>query len=191
MDSVFNRRGGKALEAEDISPRGSPRRRRRRDGLWNYSKINGIIHELELKYPGFNRKSLKYKDFERICRGEDIVTWQGKIPWEGWYFVRKHFNFIVINHSLSDFGKLFTAFHELGHHFAHAGKNHFHHGRQGWRKKLERQADIIAAIALLPTPLLEFLESLHQLSAEEIPKLFKMPRDFGEFRLKVFKHIHL
>jgi Zn-dependent peptidase ImmA (M78 family) len=155
--------------------------------------VHEYVNEIELRYPEFNKKKLQYTDFEKICNAENIITWQDKIPWEGWYFKRRAQSFIVINKSLPDFIKRFTAFHELGHYFAHAGRHHFNSSRLKWwrQKKMELQADVIAAVALAPTSLLEDLKSQKRLTGEEIAKICKTPKDFGEFRLKIFKKAHL
>jgi Zn-dependent peptidase ImmA (M78 family) len=154
-------------------------------------KISGLIHKLEREYPGFNKRMLAYADFESICNAKGIITWQDKIPWEGWYFVRNHFDFIVIKSALSDFNKRFTAFHELGHYFSHSEGHLINHNYSSRQKKLEFLADIIAAVALMPTSILEILESMHLLSAAELAEIFKAPEDFGELRLKIFKNAHI
>lgn len=161
--------------------------------LFIFLDINDSLHHIELKYPGFNKRKLLYTDFETICQTENITTWQDKIPWEGWYFKKNSYNFIIINRSLPDGNKLFTAFHELGHYFTHVGKQNGNGGRPGWwrQKKMELQADIIAAVALAPTSLLEDLESRNRLTGEEIARACNMPPDFGELRLKIFKKIHI
>jgi Zn-dependent peptidase ImmA (M78 family) len=103
-----------------------------------------------------NERALTEADFYRICRREKIKVEDLPLSVRGFYGVCKGKRFIALDSRLRGMPRLFTAFHELAHHFLHAPKAtasvNFFHLREDPKVKLE--ADTFAAVALLPEPLL-------------------------------------
>jgi Zn-dependent peptidase ImmA (M78 family) len=133
---------------------------------------------------GWNKRPLTEEDFFRICRRERIAVQEMPLSVRGFYGVCKARRFIALDSKMRGVARLFTAYHELGHHFLHAPKatmqvNYFHL-REEPRVKLE--ADAFAAVALLPEPKLRRMLSI---PVEEWEPGFTA--EMIEFRLKVLE----
>jgi Zn-dependent peptidase ImmA (M78 family) len=116
------------------------------------------VHSLLTKFErlGWNTRPLTEADFYRITRRERIRVVEMPLSVRGFYGVCKGKRFIALDSKMRGLPRLFTAWHEVGHHFLHAPKataqvNYFHL-REEPRVKLE--ADAFAVVALLPEPLL-------------------------------------
>ena len=131
---------------------------------------------------GWNRRPLSEDDFFRICRREKIAVQEMPLSVRGFYGVCKGRRFIALDSKMRGVARLFTAFHELGHHFLHAPKataqvNYFHLREE---PKVKFEADAFAVVSLLPEPKLRRM--LTTLEEEWEPGY---TAEMIEFRLKV------
>lgn len=105
----------------------------------------------KLRPLGFNDRPLTETDFHRICEAEHI-----EIVWSdtkfSFYFSAFGLSCITLPKRLRGLRLLFAMYHELAHHFLHAGKQ----PSVLWLKmphengKEETEADALACIALIP-----------------------------------------
>jgi Zn-dependent peptidase ImmA (M78 family) len=130
---------------------------------------------------GWNRRVLTQEDFARICRRERIRVEELPLSVRGFYGVCKGKRFIALDSRVRGVPRLFTAYHELAHHFLHVPKAtasvNFFHLREDPKVKFE--ADAFAVVALIPEPL------LRRMPTWEIEEEFGYTRDMINFRLKV------
>lgn len=140
-----------------------------------------IIEKLMEAIPGYNVRALGLSDFEALCVRDGIITFEHKMPARGWYFVKDGVPFIIINKNLSAGHKAFVGFHECFHHRFHPGGHH-HYKTIGMKDRIEREASTMAAVAIIPTPLL--VSDLGDgVSLEE---KYDIPKYLAEFRKRVF-----
>lgn len=130
---------------------------------------------------GWNRRALTEADFHRICRRERISVAEMPLPVPGYYMVCRGKSFIVIDARQRGVHWLYTAFHELAHHFLHvpdpnATAIYF---RRAPQSKAEFEAEAFAVVALIPEPLLRELLTL------PVEEMNGFTRDMLEFRLQV------
>ncbi|MEW6613993.1 MAG: ImmA/IrrE family metallo-endopeptidase [Thermodesulfobacteriota bacterium] len=140
-----------------------------------------IIYSLESKIPKYNKTPLNYDDFESLCEKEGIITYQCKIPWNGWYLVIDDHPCIIIKKRLMEGHKTFVGFHEYFHFKYHPGTTHFYLARN-WLSKIERQASILAALAIIPTCCL--IDDIK--NNEDISEKYSVPKYLVDFRLDVY-----
>lgn len=135
-----------------------------------------ILKRLVAAY-GWNQRVLTQDDFDQVCEQEKIRVEYRDAGYPGLYTVARKTPLIVISPYVLPRARLFVAFHELGHHWLHDAGCHF---RFGSPDRIERQADLIAACALIPRPLLE------RATAGELHDEYRYPIELFHLRLRVF-----
>jgi Zn-dependent peptidase ImmA (M78 family) len=131
----------------------------------------------------WNRRAFTEEDFRRIRRREQIELIEYPLSGSlGFYVAGGGRRFIAIDSRLRGVRRLYVLLHELAHHFLHVPPDvtaaHFFRLRPD--TKQEHEAEVFAAVALLPEPLLRRLLSEGADLEEE-----GFTKDVVEFRLKV------
>jgi len=142
-----------------------------------------LVSRLESEIDGFNRRPLGLEDLERLCEAADVVLVFHPFPGQGILFRRHGRPVIAVNRRLSPGHAVFVGFHEYFHHRFHPGSVHTYMATPYWLDKIELQASILAALAVLPTPLL--VEGLAR--GEPLAELCPAPRYILDFRLQVHR----
>lgn len=96
-------------------------------------------------------------DFLEVCEREGIVLLQLPFPIHGCYYRYLGIPTIVINSRLRGLHRLRVAFHELGHYFLHDSESLRGLTKKEaslMKEKHEAEAEAVAAISLIPKPLL-------------------------------------
>lgn len=101
---------------------------------------------------GWNERVFTQDDFDDFCGLYGIVVEYRDAGFPGMYTVRRKTPIIVVSPYVLPRARSFVKFHELGHHWMHNVGCHFTYNS---RRRIEREADLIAACALIPRPLLE------------------------------------
>lgn len=112
----------------------------------------------------WNRRQLTDLDFDLLCEAEGVHVLESRMRPRGLYLVYDALPIIVVNSRLRGWRRQFVQWHELGHHFLHAPGSRY---LLNFETKSEAQADVFAACALIPLPV------LHQVS------LWELAADFG------------
>lgn len=108
-----------------------------------------------LPVDGLDVRPLTEEDFFEICRREEITVLEEQVP-TSFYMRCDNVPVIVLKKSEGGLRRLFSAFHELGHHFLHGGESDSLALFRGPRtSKAELEADAFAAIALCPLTALQ------------------------------------
>jgi Zn-dependent peptidase ImmA (M78 family) len=108
------------------------------------------ISKLEI---GWNERSLDAADLDLLCRRFGVTVQEIPLRTDGFYYRVMGRNFIAVNSRLGPVKKLTVLFHEFGHFLFHAPESgpaaRFHGVGRHTRK--EREADVFALCALMPT----------------------------------------
>ncbi|HMT09181.1 MAG TPA: ImmA/IrrE family metallo-endopeptidase [Pyrinomonadaceae bacterium] len=112
-----------------------------------------LRHKVEQLKIGWNERELGDVDVYRICRKYKVEIVEMPLRVSGFYYRVKGRDFIAVNSMLSGKKRLAVMFHELGHFLLHVPESgttaNFH--RVGERTRKEREADLFALCALIPT----------------------------------------
>ena len=136
-----------------------------------------------LTIAGWNYRCLTLSDFESICTESNVAVLRLTMPIQGFYTHYKQNPVIVLNDALKQPRALFVAFHELAHHLCHdPGISRFDATSIN---KAEYQANIIAACALIPQPV------LLKYDFADIADEFNLPLDLILFRAQVWQRLQL
>lgn len=107
---------------------------------------------IKKRLPDWNKRIFGMKDFERICSEERIVFVEGiGRKHKGEFIPYANRNMIILRAGLDEGERRWVAFHELGHYFLHAAAHQF---TRSVERRMDREANIFAAVALLPRSLL-------------------------------------
>lgn len=136
-----------------------------------------ILAKLE-KYD-LNKRALTPDDALLICDAEKIKVFIESMLWPGLYMVRKKRPGIFIDAALSGVDKQIVLWHEIGHHWLHAPMTCFYQPYS--EDKFEYEAQSIAALALMPLPLITSVTLL------EIQEEFGYPAEFMWFRKEIYE----
>lgn len=129
---------------------------------------------------GWNRKVLSSQDFERCCEEEEIlVLTLPLVEWGGFYGVFDGVPVIALDESLRGVERDRVAWHELAHHFLHTPDFLFYDAVS--EAKAQREANIIAACALIPLPLLKAR------TFAELEDDYGYPRDLISYRADLWR----
>jgi Zn-dependent peptidase ImmA (M78 family) len=114
-------------------------------------KVQATFERVKRKY-GISGRPFTFRDFHRICRGENIRVEHCTVISTAYIFTMREYDYrvIVLGRSLRGRNRLFAMFHELGHHFlGHQGRRLRSIGRRGKavRSKRELDADSFAELA--------------------------------------------
>lgn len=108
---------------------------------------------LKKRIPEWNEKVFTEGDFERLCEAEFVrVIETNVLRSKGEYISQHGFAFILIRQGLPRIQKLWVGLHELGHHLMHYPVPH--RFSRSIVRRMDREANYFAAIALIPTDLL-------------------------------------
>ena len=140
-----------------------------------------LITLLEAEIPGYNRRPLGVEDLERVCEASGVVLLFCPLPGHGLCFRRHGVPVIAVSKRLRGAHRVFVGFHEYFHYRFHPGTIHTYSASNHWLKKIELQASILAALAVLPTPGLEE----YLAAGEDLIHISSLPTDVVRFRLKV------
>ena len=131
------------------------------------------------KLPQWNDKVFGIKDFEAICNDERIIFAEsfGR-KYKGEYLRFKNRNVIILKAGLKEGEKRWIAYHELGHHFLHTASHRF---SRAANRKMDREANFFAAVALLPTSLIKRSNDFNDgyFPTEMIRIRFEILNEFG------------
>lgn len=134
---------------------------------------------------GWNERVFTEEAFTRICRRERIKVVEYPLTASpGFYIVCRGRHFITVDSRLRGVRRLYVQLHELAHYFLHvpphATAAHYFRLRPG--TKQEHEAEVFAAVALLPEPK---LRRMLKVPAEEWEPGFT--KEIIEFRLRVLE----
>jgi Zn-dependent peptidase ImmA (M78 family) len=105
------------------------------------------------KLPEWNRKVFGMTEFEKICSDEKIIFVEGvKRQHKGEFISYENRNMIILRAGLKEGERRWIAYHELGHYFLHAASHQF---SRTVNRRMDREANMFAAVALLPSYLIE------------------------------------
>ncbi len=127
-----------------------------------------FLEKIEALKSGWNRRPLAETDFHRLCRRHKITVQEMPLKVSGFYYSMMGRHFIAIDSRLPPAKKLFVMFHEFAHFLLHApdrGVTANFHGI-GRKTRKECEADLFAAVALIPRTWLE-TRTPHDITTEE------------------------
>lgn len=128
---------------------------------------------------GWNCRQFTQNDFDRLCAIEGVRVFVCRMrDIDGCYCVYDQTPLIFLSDRLANPHKLHVEFHELGHHLLHFPETQFF---LDLKPKREFEANIFAACALIPLPL------LLARSAAEIHEESGHSAELIAFRMRLFK----
>lgn len=140
-----------------------------------------IISQIILKkLPDWNTRVFDLEDFYKICERDGVTVLEQSIRSKGEYLVAGKRPFIILRSGLKEQMKAWIAFHELGHHYLHYPAPH--RFSRGTYRKMDREANFFASVALIPTYQLE------RLAWGEGDPEPAGPEGLMRIRLAVFRH---
>lgn len=129
---------------------------------------------------GWNRRVLTSDDFDRFCEIEEVIVEERETGFPGLYRREQNRPIISISPLVLPRARPWVLWHEMGHVLLHDPACAFMYAGN---QKLERQADLIAACALIPRPLLD------ELTIWEIHDQYRYPIELYELRQKFLAEI--
>jgi len=135
----------------------------------------------------WNESALAEDDFHRLCKRHKITVLEMPLRVSGFYYSLLGRHYIAINSKLPPPNKLFVMFHEFAHYLIHApdhGATANFHGI-GRRTRKEFEADVFAACAIIPRPLVE------SRTAQELIELEGLPEDLVRQRLEFYASLSI
>lgn len=130
----------------------------------------------------WNHKPLTEKDFFRLCKKLDVLVIEDDsddMVGKGIYTVVDGIPTIFINAKLRGLERLWTMFHELGHHLLHSPETCFF--SESTEHKAQSEANLFAAIALIPE------RYVRQMPLWELYELDEFTAKLFQIRLEVFE----
>lgn len=129
------------------------------------------------RLPDWNARVFGMKDFEKICSAERIIFVEGiGRKHKGEFIPFENRNMIILRAGLEEGERRWVAFHELGHYFLHEAAHTFSRSAQ---RRMDREANIFAAVALLPINLLK--------SEDQMVLDGYYPQEFIKMRFEILK----
>jgi Zn-dependent peptidase ImmA (M78 family) len=116
-----------------------------------------FLEKIESLNIGWNQRSLNEAEFQALCRRHKITVQEMPLRVSGFYYCLMGGHYIAVDSRLTPAKKLFVMFHEFAHFLMHAPDQNAtasFHGI-GRRTRKESEADLFAAVALIPKPWLE------------------------------------
>lgn len=109
---------------------------------------------IQKKVPFWNKKVFTESDLFDLCKIHKARHYEdSEMKGKGEYTIHRGVSFVIINKNLGKIEKLWVGLHELGHHLLHYPVPH--RFSKGTKRKLDREANIFASVALIPTYLVE------------------------------------
>ncbi len=130
----------------------------------------------------WNKRALTEKDFFNLCKKLGVLVFEEDpdcVPGEGVYVVVEGIPVIFINNTLKGLKKLWVMFHELGHHLLHTPETCFF--SESTVHKAQSEANLFAAIALLPEPM------IRQIPLWEVYEVDEHSANLLQTRLEIFE----
>jgi len=137
------------------------------------SRIPSQLHAL-----GWNRRVLTLDDFYTACEAEHITVFDVAMHWQGLFLYFEGKPIIALNVRLRGNQRTLVAWHEFGHYCYH------YPGSFGRQRKTEREADIIAHVALIPAFLLNLPDG-------ELQEMFGYSSELISARIAIFRQYNL
>jgi Zn-dependent peptidase ImmA (M78 family) len=131
---------------------------------------------------GWNKRAFTEKDFWAICKSEGVVVIENNtehMKWNGIYTVLFGVPTIILNARLTGLERLWTIFHELGHHLLHSPETCFF--SEGTVNKAQSEANTFAACALIPE------KAVRQMYLWELYAVDEFAAKLFQIRLEVFE----
>ncbi len=130
---------------------------------------------------GWNERPLTEADFHKLCRRHRITVQEMPLQVSGFYYCLMGGHYIALDSKLPPGKKLFVMFHEFAHYLMHApdrGATASFHGI-GRKTRKESEADLFAAVALIPMSWLETrtefeIASEEGIDAETVAERFRV-----------------
>lgn len=141
-----------------------------------------LAHVFEKLIKDWNKRPLTEKDFYRLCRKLDVFVIEdnsGEMDDNGFYMVIEGVPTIFLNGRLKGLERLWTMFHELGHHILHTPETCFF--SESTVHKAQSEANVFAAIALIPEKI------VRQRPLWELYELDEFAARLFHIRLEVFE----
>ena len=133
---------------------------------------------IRLTAPDWNKRVFNEEDFHEFCETEGICITEAQIGVAGLYTIYGGIPFIVLDPTLRGGQKLWVEFHELAHHWLHIPDTELFDYCSG---KREIQANMVAACALIPLPI------VRSKTAYEIQQEYGYPSELLRFRFALFR----
>ncbi len=132
------------------------------------------------RIPGFNERRQTLNDLVFLCDVLDIYFDLIEIaPLHGISLVERGEYYLFVNSYLPPSLQIIAGFHELAHILDHPLNSHQVNGHLWNYDKLERQAQTVGVVALMPGPLLAGAD------VTEVMERFDVPLDIAMFRLSL------
>lgn len=129
---------------------------------------------------GWNRRVFTQDDFDRFCEIGQVIVEERYTGFPGLYTRRQGQSVITVSPSVLPRARSWVLWHEMGHVLLHDPGCAFMYENS---QKLERQADLIAACALIPRPLLD------ELTLWEIHDEYRYAIELCELRQRFYEEI--
>lgn len=134
---------------------------------------------IQKKIPFWNERVFTEDDLLNLCQIHHARHYEDEeMKGKGEYTIHKGVCFVVVNKNLKSPEKLWVGLHELGHHLIHYPVPH--RFSKGTKRRMDREANFFAAIALIPTSLIQ------DKSWCEIMEEYNYPRELIEIRQDIF-----
>ncbi|MBU0516298.1 MAG: ImmA/IrrE family metallo-endopeptidase [Proteobacteria bacterium] len=146
-----------------------------------------IIHRLEAEIPEYNHHPLTLHHLEDLAgkEGFDLVVRPLAVDGLNVPGGSGHGRVILVNQRLMPGHRDFVGWHEYFHKL-HPGELAFYRRARYFDSKIELQASILAAVAVMPTPvLMEIGQEARFLDPTVLRGHFEIPNHLARFRLKV------
>ena len=140
-----------------------------------------LADRFKRKVRGLNSRALTERDFYVICEREGIYVAEDDsedMKWNGIYTIIDGVPVIIIKASLRGLERLWTMFHELGHHFMHTPSTCFFSAAT--LEKHQSEANAFAAIALIP------VKVVRQIPLWELYDIDEFSTKLFQIRLEIF-----
>lgn len=143
---------------------------------------------LKKKVFEWNEKVFTEDDITNICKVEKVRIFEDhSLKPKGEYTIHEGVPFILLRPNLKREMRLWVGAHELGHHLIHYPVPH--RFSKGTKRRMDREANFFAAIALIPTKIIEE-KLLTEISVEtalgEIMEEFAYPIDLILIRKDIY-----
>lgn len=122
----------------------------------------------------WNKRILTLDDFYTACEDEGVFVFDTDMYWRGLFLYVDGAPVIALNERLRGHQRTLVAWHEFGHYA------HHYPGSFGRERKTEKEADVIAHVALIPAFLLHLPDG-------ELHDMFGYSLELIEKRVEIFR----
>jgi Zn-dependent peptidase ImmA (M78 family) len=129
-------------------------------------------------FPHWNTRIVTEREVRAYCKKKGVQIVEGDVGVEGLYVIYGGVPFIVLHPALKGAMRLWVLLHELAHHLSHVpGMQLFD---KSYESKADFQANFIAAVAMIPLPLME------KMTYGEIQEEYDYPTELMEIRRYIY-----